>query len=116
MPFAAAEPVLATTDNGVATSYGLNVAQGRGITFVEPKLASEVTTTAVVAGVQSREVMKLLNGRRDLLIDAMFYYDGNRNVSDVLQVAINPECPNHQAGVRERAAKGAGRAKGKGGG
>jgi hypothetical protein len=28
----------------------------------------------------------------------MFYYDGNRNVSDVLEVDINPECPNHGGG------------------
>ena len=89
---------------------------GAGVTFVEPKLASEVTTTAVIAAVQSREVMKLLNGQRDLVLGGMFYYDGNRNVSDVLQVAVNPDCPNHQVGVRGPAAKGAGRARGKGGG
>jgi molybdopterin/thiamine biosynthesis adenylyltransferase len=68
---------------------------GADTTFVEPKMASEVTTTSLVAAVQSREVMKIVNGRRDLLLANMFYYDGNRNVSDVLEVAINPECPNH---------------------
>jgi molybdopterin/thiamine biosynthesis adenylyltransferase len=71
---------------------------GSETTFVEPKMASEVTTTAVVAAVQSREVMKLVNDRRDLLLSNMFYYDGNRNVSDVLEVDINPECPNHGGG------------------
>ncbi len=69
---------------------------GADTTFVEPKMASEVTTTSVVAAVQSREAMKLLNGRRDLVLANLFYYDGNRNVSDVLEVAVNPECPNHQ--------------------
>lgn len=69
---------------------------GVDTTFVEPKLASEVTTTSVVAAVQSREAMKLLNGRRDLVLSNLFYYDGNRNVSDVLEVAVNPDCPNHQ--------------------
>jgi molybdopterin/thiamine biosynthesis adenylyltransferase len=68
---------------------------GADTTFVEPKMASEVTTTALVAAVQSREVMKIVNGRRDLLLANLFYYDGNRNVSDVLEVAINPDCPNH---------------------
>ena len=68
---------------------------GVDATFVEPKLAAEVTTTAVVAAVQARETMKLLNGRRDLVLGNMFYYDGNRNVSDVLEVAVNPDCPNH---------------------
>ena len=68
---------------------------GADTTFVEPKMASEVTTTSVVAAVQSREVMKVVNGRRDLLLANLFYYDGNRNVSDVLEVAVNPDCPNH---------------------
>jgi len=86
---------------------------GVDTTFVEPKLASEVTTTSVVAAVQSREVMKLINGRRDLVISNLFYYDGNRNVSDVLQVAINPDCPNHH-GERAVAGEGAPEASGRG--
>jgi molybdopterin/thiamine biosynthesis adenylyltransferase len=68
---------------------------GEDMTFVEPKLAAEVTTTALVAAVQTREAMKLINGRRDLVLSNLFYYDGNRNVSDVLEVEINPDCPNH---------------------
>ncbi len=69
---------------------------GGDMTYVEPKLASEVTTTSVVAAIQAREVMKLINGREDLAFANLFYYDGNRNVSDVLAVEINPDCPNHQ--------------------
>ncbi len=68
---------------------------GEDMTFVEPKLAAEVTTTALVAAVQAREAMKIINGRRDLVLSNLFYYDGNRNVSDVLKVDINPHCPNH---------------------
>ena len=68
---------------------------GEDMTFVEPKLAAEVTTTALVAAVQTREAMKIINGRRDLVLSNLFYYDGNRNVSDVLEVEINPHCPNH---------------------
>jgi molybdopterin/thiamine biosynthesis adenylyltransferase len=79
---------------------------GVDTTFVEPKLAAEVTTTAVVAAVQSREAMKIINDRRDLVLSNLFYYDGNRNVSDVLEVAINPDCPNHA----EMAGEGVGRA------
>ena len=86
---------------------------GAETTFVEPKLAAEVTTTSVVAAVQSREVMKLINNRRDLVLENLFYYDGNRNVSDVLEVAINPDCPNHQQ-VRGRPAEGATEATGRG--
>jgi molybdopterin/thiamine biosynthesis adenylyltransferase len=68
---------------------------GADTTFVEPKLAAEITTTSLVAAVQTREVMKIVNDRQDLVIHNLFYYDGNRNVSDVLEVAINPDCPNH---------------------
>ena len=86
---------------------------GVDTTFVEPKLASEVTTTAVVAAVESREAMKMVNGRRDLVLRNLFYYDGNRNVSDVLEVAINPECPNHAA-EGQAAGEGAPEASGRG--
>ena len=71
---------------------------GEDMTFVEPKLAAEVTTTAIVAAVQTREAMKIINGRKDLVLSNLFYYDGNRNVSDVLEVEINPDCPNHDVG------------------
>lgn len=87
---------------------------GADTTFVEPKLASEVTTTAVVAAVQSREVMKIINGRRDLVLSNLFYYDGNRNVSDVLEVAINPDCPNHDGEPAVAAGEGASEASGRG--
>jgi molybdopterin/thiamine biosynthesis adenylyltransferase len=87
---------------------------GEDMTFVEPKLAAEVTTTAVVAAVQTREAMKIMNGRRDLVLSNLFYYDGNRNVSDVLEVEINPDCPNH--GVDgSTGSKGASEASGRGG-
>lgn len=88
---------------------------GAGVTFVEPKLASEVTTSAIVAAVEVREAMKLLNGRPDLVISNMFYYDGNRNVSDVLEVAVNPACPNHRSPGALRGAAARAPAKGRGG-
>jgi molybdopterin/thiamine biosynthesis adenylyltransferase len=71
---------------------------GEDMTYVEPKLAAEVTTTALVAAVQTREAMKIINGRKDLVLSNLFYYDGNRNVSDVLEVEVNPLCPNHDPG------------------
>jgi molybdopterin/thiamine biosynthesis adenylyltransferase len=85
---------------------------GADTTFVEPKLAAEVTTTSVVAAVQTREAMKLINDRRDLVVRNLFYYDGNRNVSDVLEVDINPDCPNHHdvvVGTEEGAQEAVGR-------
>jgi molybdopterin/thiamine biosynthesis adenylyltransferase len=86
---------------------------GSETTFVEPKLAAEITTTSVVAAIQAREAIKVVNDRRDLTITNLFYYDGNRNVSDVLEVAINPDCPNH-AHVGQGPVEGASEATGRG--
>ena len=70
---------------------------GRDVTFFDPKLAAEITTTSVIAAIQVREALKLACGRRDLSVRNMFYYDAGRNVSDVLQVDLNPGCPHHAA-------------------
>lgn len=68
---------------------------GRDVTFFDPKMAAEITTTSVIAAVQVREALKLTNGQRDLVVRNMFYYDAQRNVSEVLQVDLNPGCPHH---------------------
>jgi molybdopterin/thiamine biosynthesis adenylyltransferase len=68
---------------------------GRDVTFFDPKLAAEITTTSVIAAVAVREALKLACGRSDLCLRNMFYYDAGRNVSDVLQVDRNPSCPHH---------------------
>ena len=68
---------------------------GKDITFFDPKMAAEITTTSVIAAVQVREALKLTNGQRDLCVRNMFYYDAPRNVSEVLQVDRNPNCPHH---------------------
>lgn len=69
---------------------------GREVTFYEPMLPAEITTTAVIAAIQVREGIKILCGRKDLLIPGIFYYDGKRNVSEIIQVQRNPECQNHR--------------------
>ena len=68
---------------------------GRDVTFFDPKMAAEITTTSVIAAVSVREALKLTNGQRDLCIRNMFYYDATRNVADVLQIDRNPNCPHH---------------------
>lgn len=76
---------------------------GKDFTFFDPKLAAEITTTAVIAAVQVREALKLTNGQRRLCIRNMFYYDAPRNVSEVLQVDMNPKCPHHEFRFEELA-------------
>lgn len=65
------------------------------ITFFEPKLAAEITTTSVVSAIQVRETLKITNGMKALLINNLFYYDGKRNASEVLEIPINPSCSHH---------------------
>ena len=71
---------------------------GRDVTFFDPKMAAEITTTSVIAAVQVREALKLSNEQRKLCIRNMFYYDATRNVCDILQVDLNPGCPHHSSG------------------
>ena len=73
---------------------------GRDVTFFDPKLAAEITTTSVVAAVQVREALKLTCGRRELCFRNLFYYDGTRNVSEILEVDRNPACPHHPRRAR----------------
>ena len=68
---------------------------GRDVTFFDPKLAAEITTTSVVAAVLVREALKLACGQRETCLRNLFYYDAVRNVSDVLQTDRNPGCPHH---------------------
>jgi len=70
---------------------------GINITFFEPKLAAEITTTSIVSAIQVREALKITNGMDDLLINNLFYYDGKRNVSEILEIPINPSCSHHHA-------------------
>lgn len=72
---------------------------GKGVVFHEPRLAAEITTTSVVSAVMVRECLKVVSGRRDLVLHNTFYYDGERNVAEELEVPLDPRCPNHRAQV-----------------
>jgi molybdopterin/thiamine biosynthesis adenylyltransferase len=75
---------------------------GKDFTFFDPKLAAEITTTSVIAAVQVREAMKITSGHHELALRNMFYYDARHNVSDVLEVDRNPDCPIHAGPPEER--------------
>jgi molybdopterin/thiamine biosynthesis adenylyltransferase len=68
---------------------------GNEVTFFEPKMAAEITTTSVVAAVQVREGLKILSGREDECIKNVWYYDGLANRSEVLEVDLDPNCSAH---------------------
>jgi molybdopterin/thiamine biosynthesis adenylyltransferase len=68
---------------------------GSVVSYYQPKLAAEITTTAVIAALQVREGLKIASGRRDACIANVLFYDGLRNTTDVLEVPLDPECPVH---------------------
>jgi molybdopterin/thiamine biosynthesis adenylyltransferase len=69
---------------------------GKDVVFHEPRLAAEITTTSVVSAIMVREALKVVSGRMDMLISNVFYYDGQRNRSEELEIPLNPNCPVHQ--------------------
>jgi molybdopterin/thiamine biosynthesis adenylyltransferase len=68
---------------------------GNDITFFEPKMAAEITTTSIVAAVQVRECLKILSGKGEECIKSVWYYDGLANRSEVLEVDMDPDCSVH---------------------
>jgi len=68
---------------------------GSGVVFHQPRVPAEITTTSVVSAIMVREAMKIVSGRGDLLLSNVFYYDGKRNVSEEIEVSVNPDCPVH---------------------
>jgi len=68
---------------------------GSDVTFYEPKVPAEITTTAIVAAVQAREALKLVSGRADTVVRHVVHYHGLRNTWEELELTIDPECPLH---------------------
>lgn len=68
---------------------------GRKVTFFEPKLAADINTTSIISAVQVQETLKLTHNRMDKMIRNIFYYDGNRNFSDIFELPISEQCSNH---------------------
>lgn len=66
-----------------------------GNSMYVPHVASDVTTTAVVAAMQVREAMKIASGRSDLCISNVSYYDGTICDMFTAEADIDPLCPNH---------------------
>jgi molybdopterin-synthase adenylyltransferase len=68
---------------------------GSDVSYFEPKMPAEITTTSVVAAIQVREAMKVACGKQDKCISNVMFYDGLNGTSEQLQVDIDPECPMH---------------------
>jgi molybdopterin/thiamine biosynthesis adenylyltransferase len=80
---------------------------GKDVVFHEPRIAAEITTTSIVSAVMVRETLKVASNRPDLLLKNAFYYDGQRNISEELEIDLDPECQVHssyprRSGMRSR--------------
>ena len=70
---------------------------GGDVVFHEPKLAAEVTTTSVVSAIMVREALKVISGHQEMLLNNAFYYDGERNISEEIEIPMDPECLVHRS-------------------
>lgn len=68
---------------------------GSEVTYYQPGMAAEITTTSIIAALQVREALKLVCGRGDAVIRHVVHYDGLRNSWDELEMTVEPSCPLH---------------------
>jgi molybdopterin/thiamine biosynthesis adenylyltransferase len=85
---------------GMNRSHGRIIEQrfsctGNDISLFLPKVGAEITTTSIIGGLQAREALKIASSRNGDCIRNVAYYDGLRNNLEMLEIEINPECPNH---------------------
>lgn len=73
---------------------------GKDVVFHERKLAAEITTTSLISAVMVREALKFASGHPQISLNNAFYYDGRQNISDEIEVPLDPNCPVHQGGRR----------------
>jgi molybdopterin-synthase adenylyltransferase len=69
---------------------------GSDVSYFEPKMPAEITTTSVVAAIQVRESLKLASGKADKCIRNVMFYDGLNGTSEAFEVGIDKDCPMHQ--------------------
>ncbi len=68
---------------------------GEDVSFFEPKMPAEVTTTSIIAALQVREGMKIVSDREENCIRNVLYYDGKNGRSEEFQTSKDPSCSLH---------------------
>jgi molybdopterin/thiamine biosynthesis adenylyltransferase len=68
---------------------------GSEINYYEGPLPSEITTTSVIAAIQVREGVKIASGSDNILLNRLFYYNGENNLSEEIEIEMNPRCQHH---------------------
>jgi molybdopterin/thiamine biosynthesis adenylyltransferase len=70
---------------------------GSSVSFFMPPVPAEITTTSIIAAIAVREGLRLLSPKAPPLEGQMIYYDGMKNSMDLMEVDVDPNCPNHAA-------------------
>lgn len=60
-----------------------------------PPVPAEITTTSIVSALTVREALRLLSEEAPPLEGQMIFYDGLRNSLELMEVEVDPGCPNH---------------------
>lgn len=60
-----------------------------------PPVPAEITTTSIVSALTVREGLRLLSESAPPLDGQMIFYDGLRNSLELMEVDVDPGCPNH---------------------
>jgi hypothetical protein len=68
---------------------------GSPASYYEPQLPSEITTTSVIAAIQVREALKIASGSESVILNRMFFYNGEKNLSQEMEIEVNPRCQHH---------------------
>lgn len=63
--------------------------------FYQEPLGAEITTTSIIAGIQIREALKIACKKQDMVIKNIFYYDGARNISEIIKISMAPNCMHY---------------------
>jgi len=74
---------------------------GTSVSFFMPPVPAEITTTSIISALAVREGLRLLSKNAPPLEGQMIYYDGLHNTMEVLEIDIDPQCPNHIAGEKK---------------
>jgi len=69
---------------------------GANVSYFEPRMPAEITTTSVIAAIQVREALKLASDKADKCIRNVMFYDGLNGTSDQFEADIDPDCPMHE--------------------
>lgn len=68
---------------------------GSEITIYKERLPQEITTTSIIAAIQVREGLKILSKNENVLTNQILYYNGVNNISEEIEIEVNPHCQHH---------------------